>query len=147
MTSNKKTCEVQEAERKCRAIKNWESVEKYLIWFRNVVVAGLSVIGLIFLIYYIMSLFSVETSSSSTVMFDKVIIAVLLLGVFSFALCKIFRTKTRGFGPFTSSTLIITLTLMVVSIIFLFEKIESRDITNILLAIVGFAGGLVAGRK
>ena len=122
-------------------------IKTCLLWAGGIAVGLLALIGLIVLIQYIMSLLSVEIDSSNTVAFDKIIVAVLVIGVFSFALCKIFTTKTRGFGPFTSSTLIITLTLMVVSIAFLFGSIDSRDITSVMLAIVGFVGGLVAGKS
>ena len=122
-------------------------IKTCLLWSGGIAVGLLALLGLIIFIKYIMLLLSVEMGSSNTVTFDKIIVAVLVIGVFSFALFKIFTTKTVGFGPFTSSTLIITLTLMVVSIAFLFGSIDGQDITSVMLAIIGFVGGLVAGKS
>ena len=78
---------------------------------------------------------------------SNIIVLVIVLGIFLFVLCRFFNDKKKGYGLYTSSTLLMILALMVTLVGFLLGKIESRDITNIMLAIVGFAGGLLAGRK
>ena len=103
-------------------------------------------IGIGIIIYFIPSVldkgnFFIESMLSNSIM------ALLLLVIFSVVLWKFFSDKKEGYGLYTTSTLLITLALMVTSVGFLLGKIESRDITNIILAIVGFAGGLVAGKS
>ncbi len=111
-----------------------------------IAVVVLIAIGIGIIIYFIPSVldkgnFFIESMLSNSIM------ALLLLVIFSAVLWKFFSDKKEGYGLYTTSTLLITLALMVTSVGFLLGKIESRDITNIILAIVGFAGGLVAGKS
>ena len=103
-----------------------------------------SLIGLIILIQYIMSLFSVEINYSNTITFDKGIVGGLLACVFVFVLYKFFKTKTPGFGRFTTSTLLITLALMIASVAFMFGDVSGDDIIKIVITVIGFSGGLLA---
>lgn len=72
-------------------------------------------------------------------------IAVFLLG--ASALWGFFRTKKDGFGRYTASALIIILVLTITAIFFSQGKIDEKLISNILFAVVGFAGGLVTSSK
>ncbi len=101
-------------------------------------------LGLIILIQYIMLLFSVEIDYSNTITFDKGIAGAVMAGVFLLVLLGFFITKTPGFGRFTTSTLLITLALMIASVAFMFGGVSGDDITKIVIAIIGFSGGLIA---
>ena len=92
--------------------QNWTKAVGRVVWI---------LVGLIILIQYIMSLFSVEINYSNTVTFDRGIVGILLACVFFLVLCGFFKTKTPGFGRFTTSTLLITLALMVASVAFMFD--------------------------
>ncbi len=77
---------------------------------------------------------------------DNLIIGVLVLGIFLFTLCRFFNTKLPGYGPFNASTLLITLALMVALASFLVDGVTGDDITKIVFAVIGFAGGLFASK-
>jgi hypothetical protein len=63
------------------------------------------------------------------------------------ALVGIFRTKDPGWGRFSTSTLILTLVLLIASTLLVFGKLESSVVVNVLFAVVGFAGGLIADKR
>jgi CHASE2 domain-containing sensor protein len=71
----------------------------------------------------------------------------IILTVF-FALCVVgfFRTKTEGYGQYTSSILILIVVLYIGALAFMTGKVDWQGLSPLLLAIVGFAGGLVAER-
>lgn len=69
-----------------------------------------------------------------------------VLVVFSGTVFGIFWTKTKGFGKYTTSALILTLVLFVASVAFLTGKLESAPIVNLLFSVAGFAGGLITAR-
>lgn len=71
---------------------------------------------------------------------DYLIIAVFLLGIGS--LFGFFKTKTDGFGRFTTSTFLIILVIIMTSLFFASGKLEGQLMANILFAVFGFAGGL-----
>ena len=77
---------------------------------------------------------------SSPVMAAVVMISVTALGGF-------FLTKTKGYGQFTVSTLILLLAVSLTGILAAAGKISDDDTTSILLAVIGFAGGLFAGNR
>lgn len=56
----------------------------------------------------------------------------------------IFKTKTPGWGKYTSSTLILTLALFIAASLLVLGRLEAPPVANILFAIVGYAGGLIA---
>ena len=76
---------------------------------------------------------------------DYVVIILGLLGMAT-VIC-IFKTKTPGFGRYTTSALLLTLVLFITAILLAAGKLDSGMVTNIFFAIVGFAGGLVTNKK
>ncbi|GIK25487.1 MAG: hypothetical protein BroJett006_17330 [Betaproteobacteria bacterium] len=75
---------------------------------------------------------------------DWLIIAIFLFGIT--ALIGIFRTKTAGFGRYSTSLLLLTLVLLVTALFLAAGKIESAVFANIAFAVAGFAGGLITGK-
>ncbi len=63
--------------------------------------------------------------------------------IFGGSIIGIFKTKTPGFGRYTTSVLVLTLVLFVASLAFMLGKIEWAPLANLLFAAIGFAGGLV----
>ena len=82
--------------------------------------------------------------------FDAIIKNIVPLGVlivFGSTIIGIFRTKTPGFGKYTTSALILTLILFVAAMALVEGKVEWTPMANILFAIAGFAGGLITARS
>ena len=75
---------------------------------------------------------------------DYVLIVLAVLGVV--ALIGIFRTKTPGFGRYSTSVLLLTLVLFVSALFLVAGKLDAPVFANIVFAITGFAGGLITGR-
>jgi hypothetical protein len=75
------------------------------------------------------------------------ILVVAIVVIFGGSLVGIFWTKTKGFGKYTTSTVILTLVLFVTSIAFATQRIDSEVLANILFAIAGFAGGLITSKS
>ena len=74
----------------------------------------------------------------------------LALGVFLLgggAIVGVLVTKTPGFGRFSTSVLLLTLVLTVSALFLAFGKIEPSVFANVVFAVAGFAGGLLANRK
>jgi hypothetical protein len=71
---------------------------------------------------------------------------VALVVLFAGAIYGIFRTKTEGFGKYTTSVLILTLTLFVSTLALVLGKIDSQPFMSLLFAVAGYAGGLVTGK-
>ncbi|MHA1545261.1 MAG: hypothetical protein ACTSUY_02395 [Alphaproteobacteria bacterium] len=69
-----------------------------------------------------------------------------VLGVFAIAIIGIFWTKTKGFGKYTTASLILTLVLFIAAMAFLAGKVEWEPMANLLFAVAGFAGGLITAR-
>lgn len=72
------------------------------------------------------------------------------IGVFIIGLVAIigfFITKTKGYGPYTISALLILVTIVLASFLFISGKIEKEMITNLFFAVIGFAGGLFTTNK
>ena len=63
------------------------------------------------------------------------------------AIIGVLLTKTPGWGRYSTSTLILVLVLFVAADLLLVGKIDSTGVVNILFAIVGYAGGLINGKK
>lgn len=70
--------------------------------------------------------------------------AVLILGVV--ALVGFFRSKTDGYGTYTTGTLLLILLLTFSALLAVSGALDSRDISSILLAVAGFIGGLFANK-
>lgn len=71
--------------------------------------------------------------------------AIFILGGAS--LYGFFRTKTEGFGRFTTSTLLIILVVTISSLLFAAGKLDNQIMANVLFAVFGFAGGLFTSRN
>lgn len=76
---------------------------------------------------------------------DWLVIGLSALGIA--ALIGIFRTKTPGFGRYSTSLLLLTLVLFVTGLFLAAGKIESSVFANIAFAIAGFAGGLITAKQ
>jgi len=72
-------------------------------------------------------------------------IAIFILGTGS--LIGFFKTKTEGFGRFTTSTLLIMLVVIISALLYSSGKLESQIMANILFAVFGFAGGLFTSKN
>ena len=75
------------------------------------------------------------------------IVPIGVLIVFGGTIVGIFRTKTPGFGKYTTSALLLTLILFVAAMALVQGKVEWTPMANILFAIAGFAGGLITARS
>jgi hypothetical protein len=76
---------------------------------------------------------------------DYLIFSILLLGII--ALIGIFKTKTQGFGRYSTSLIILILVLFFTALFFAAGKIESSVFANIVFSVAGFAGGLITNNK
>jgi len=73
----------------------------------------------------------------------------LLLSVFIFglvALIGFFVTKTKGFGRFSTSALLLVTVTVVSALLFTADRLDSQTLENIFFAVIGFAAGLFTGR-
>ncbi|MDO8422323.1 MAG: hypothetical protein Q7S99_09185 [Parvibaculum sp.] len=66
--------------------------------------------------------------------------------IFGGSIIGIFKTKTQGFGRYTTSVLVLTLILFVAVLCFALGKVEWAPMANLLFAIAGFAGGLITAK-
>lgn len=69
----------------------------------------------------------------------------LLIGVFIIgiaALFGFFLTKSPGFGKFTTSTFLVLLVVILVALFFSAGKMPAELMSNVIFAVIGFAGGL-----
>jgi hypothetical protein len=73
------------------------------------------------------------------------LICLCVLGIA--ALVGIFKTKTAGWGRYSTSVLIFSLALVIAASLLILGKLEGALFVNILFAVIGYAGGLVTGRK
>jgi hypothetical protein len=73
------------------------------------------------------------------------LIAIFVLGVV--ALAGFFQSKTKGFGRFSASTLLMLLVLITSALLYAADKLDSRIIANVFFAVIGFAGGLFTGKE
>lgn len=67
----------------------------------------------------------------------------IVLTIFGGCLIGFFRTKTPGFGKYTTALLILMLVTFVGAFALSIGRIEWPSLANLLFAIAGFAGGLV----
>lgn len=72
-------------------------------------------------------------------------IAIFILGAGS--LIGFFKTKTEGFGRFTTSTFLIILVVTISALLYAAGKLESQVMANVLFAVFGFAGGLFTSKN
>ena len=74
----------------------------------------------------------------------------LMIGIFilgSSSLYGFFKTKTEGFGRFTTSTLLVLLVVTISGLLYAGGKLESQVMANVLFAVFGFAGGLFTSKN
>jgi hypothetical protein len=74
----------------------------------------------------------------------------LLIAVFAIGLAALigfFVTKTKGFGRFATSTLLLLLVLVLSCLFYAGDKMNASMLSNLLFAIIGFAGGLFAPKE
>lgn len=72
-------------------------------------------------------------------------LAIFVLGGGS--LIGFFKTKTGGFGRFTTSTLLVILVVTVSGLLYAGGKLEGQVMANVLFAVFGFAGGLFTSKN
>ena len=77
----------------------------------------------------------------STIMLQ---VAIFLVGLV--ALIGFFKTKSEGFGKFTTSTLVLLMVLILCSLLYASNQLDGQLFANVLMAIIGFAGGLVVAK-
>lgn len=63
------------------------------------------------------------------------------------ALFGVFKTKSAGFGKYTTSVVLLILILAISGLFMAAGKIESSVFANVLFAVAGFAGGLITGKS
>jgi hypothetical protein len=71
-------------------------------------------------------------------------IAIFILG--AGALIGFFKTKTKGFGRFSTSVFLILLVVVISALLYAGGKLESQVMANVLFAVFGFAGGLFTSK-
>jgi len=59
----------------------------------------------------------------------------------------IFATKTKGFGRYSTSLVLLSSALFLGALFLAIGKIEGASFMNILFAVAGYAGGLIAPSK
>ena len=74
-------------------------------------------------------------------------LVVLISVIGAIALVGFFWTKAAGYGKYTTSTLILLVIAILAALLFASGKLEGQVLSNIFLAVAGFAGGLVAAGK
>lgn len=67
--------------------------------------------------------------------------------IFAGALVGFFVTKTAGWGQYTSALLLLILVLFVAAIAFATNRIDWPGVSGLLLAVAGYAAGLVSPKK
>lgn len=78
----------------------------------------------------------------------KEVIGLICLSAVSIAvLVGIFKTKTPGWGRYSTSTLLLAIALFIAAFFLVIGKIEAPVFLNIMFAIIGYAGGLINGKK
>lgn len=58
-----------------------------------------------------------------------------------------FRTKSEGYGPFNTSTLVINVIVIVTALFFSQGMISEDLMSNMIFAVIGFAAGIFTGKK
>jgi hypothetical protein len=72
-------------------------------------------------------------------------LAIFILG--SASLIGFFKTKSEGFGRFTTSTLLVILVVTISGLLYAGGKLEGQVMANVLFAVFGFAGGLFTSKN
>jgi hypothetical protein len=72
-------------------------------------------------------------------------IAITLLAIVCFA--GFFKTKTEGFGRYTTSVLLLMIALFLATLLLVGDRIDAALFGHIAFAVVGFAGGLFVTKE
>jgi hypothetical protein len=67
--------------------------------------------------------------------------------VFGGAIIAIVKGKSGGWGPLSTSTLLLTLVLFAATIALILTKMDFSQFSNLLFAIAGFAGALLTRER
>lgn len=79
---------------------------------------------------------------------DSNTVVLVIIGVIGLAsLSGFFWTKTKGFGRFATSALLMLLVVLITSLLFAAGKLEGPILANIFFAVIGFAGGLFTTKE
>ncbi len=74
--------------------------------------------------------------------------ALVCLTIFgTIALGGIFFTKTKGFGKYTTSLLLLFIVIFLAAFFLVLDKITPTVFANIAFAVTGFGGGLLSAKK
>ena len=74
---------------------------------------------------------------------DNTLLIIICI-VSSICLLGFFLTKSKGFGKYNTSSLLLILCLSLASIFYAAGKLEADTFYNVIFAVIGFAGGLFA---
>ncbi len=146
MTGNNNIPEEQKTEKNSNDPKNWESIRTGLAMAGAVFITLLVGMAISALIFPSVLKLTDDSEAITKLVSYKMITTVMLLGIFLFTLARFFETKKVGFGRFNTSTLVIILSLMVTTVVLLIDDKSSDDVIKIIFAVIGFAGGLFAGK-
>ncbi|HWA30035.1 MAG TPA: hypothetical protein VG867_03000 [Rhizomicrobium sp.] len=67
--------------------------------------------------------------------------------VFSIAILGLLKTKKPGWGPYTMSLLLLTLVVFTAAVAFSLGRIDWPSASGLLLAVAGYAGGLLTSQQ
>jgi len=67
--------------------------------------------------------------------------------IFGGVLFGFFKTKTDGWGRYTSALLLLILVLYVAAMAFAYGRIDWPSVSGLLLAIAGYAAGLASSKE
>ena len=76
---------------------------------------------------------------------EWLMVAIFIIGAGS--LLGFFKTKTEGFGRFTTSVLLIIIVVTIASLMYAGGKLDGNVMSNVLFAVFGFAGGLFTSKN
>jgi hypothetical protein len=76
----------------------------------------------------------------------QTLVLILIFLVSAGTLCGIFKTKTQGFGKYTSSLVLMTVVISISAGLLAAAIIDASVFANIAFAVTGFAGGLVTAK-
>ena len=77
----------------------------------------------------------------------SILAGIAILIFFGGTVYGIFKTKTPGFGKYTTATVVLTLVLFVAALAFVLGRVEWTPLANLLFAVAGYAGGLVTAKS
>ena len=73
-------------------------------------------------------------------------VMVAVVALCAVALIGFFATKTKGFGRFATSTLLLLVVVVISTVLYVGNRLDAQVLVNILFAVIGFAGGLFTGK-